>query len=122
MGTRTHRVSKNSTQPPIMYGFGPNPQQINCQQCKKDVMTVVNTKTADNNNTLIGVLLCLMGVGHVQFTFVHVKKETKKKPIVVQHVEFNLEPLKSSEFLEFVSQKLLDRRIFFCFASNIKLY
>ena len=43
-----------------MQGFGPNPQQINCQQCKKDVMTVVDSKSTDNN-TLIGVILCLFG-------------------------------------------------------------
>ena len=47
-------------QPPTVYGVGPNPQPINCQNCKKEVMTVIEPITTDNN-ICIGWLCCLVG-------------------------------------------------------------
>ena len=52
--------SDMAQKPPTVYGVGPNPQPIHCQNCKKEVMTVIEPITTDNN-MCIGFLLCLVG-------------------------------------------------------------
>ena len=52
--------SDMAQQPPTVYGFGPNPQLIHCQKCKKEVMTLTEAIYTDSNGC-IGVLLCLIG-------------------------------------------------------------
>ena len=44
----------------IVDGFGPDPKLVNCPDCKKEVMTVVEINFTDNNNC-IGSILCILG-------------------------------------------------------------
>ena len=45
---------------PFQQGFGPGPQTVHCSHCMKDIITVVDHQSADNN-TLFGIIFCLIG-------------------------------------------------------------
>ena len=52
--------SKLTQEPHIVNKFGPDPKLVNCQDCKKEVLTVVEINFTDNNNC-IGLILCILG-------------------------------------------------------------
>ena len=52
--------SKLTQEPQIINKFGPDPKLVNCQNCKKEVLTVVEINFTDNNNC-IGSILCILG-------------------------------------------------------------
>ena len=45
---------------PTMQGFGPRPQTVHCSRCRKDTLTIVESKSTGNNGC-IGLILCLLG-------------------------------------------------------------
>ena len=45
---------------PFQQGFGPGPQTVHCSHCMKDIITVVDCQSTDNN-TCFGIIFCLIG-------------------------------------------------------------
>ena len=54
--------SDMAQQPPTVHEVGSKPQLIHCQNCKKEVMTVIELITyGDYGFAVLGCLLCLIG-------------------------------------------------------------